>query len=172
MMSPFSRLIDLAIGSQFRKDPSGRTVFLPLISKRDGYFVDSKPDEDKIRSFVKMYRSAMLLVTLLGYITIYSVPTLMNAFARPSPLKGRLVIFAWVSLVSMLIFLAAVWILWSTYKVGIRSVTSSLPEAGPDVLSRLRDIARPRRTIVFMLLGAGAILCGAALLGGWYPFHR
>jgi hypothetical protein len=172
MMSPFSRLIDLAIRSHFRKDASGRTVFLPLISKRDGYFVDSKPDEDKIRWFVKLYRSAMLLVTLLGYITLYSVPTLMNAFARPSPLKSRLVIFAWVSSVSTLIFLAAVWILWSTYKEGIRSVTSSLPEAGPEVMSRLSDIVRPRRTIVFMSLAAGAILCGAALLGCWYHFHR
>jgi hypothetical protein len=171
-MSPFSRLIDLAISSQFRKDSSGRTVFLPLISKRDGYFVDSKLDEDKIRSFVKMYRSAILLVTLLGYITLYSVPTLMNSIARPSPLKGRLVIFAWVSSIAMLIFLAAVWILWSTYKEGIRSVTSSLPEAGPDVMSRLSNIARPTRTIVFMLLAAGAILCGAALLGGWFHFHR
>jgi hypothetical protein len=172
MISPFSRLINLAVSSQFRKDPSGRTVFLPLISKRDGYFVDAKPDEDKIRSFVKMYRSAILLVTMLGYITIYSVPTLVNAFARPSPLKSRLVIFAWASSVSMLIFLAAVWILWSTYKEGIRSVTSSLPEVGPDVMSRLSDIARPKRTIVFMMLAAGAILFGTALLGAWYHFHR
>jgi hypothetical protein len=172
MMSPFSRLIDLAISSQFRKDPSGRTVFLPLISKRDGYFVDSKPDEDKIRSFVKMYRSAMLLVTLLGYITIYSVPTLLNFFALPSPLRSRLVIVAWASSVSMLLFLSAVWILWSAYKEGVRSVTSSLPEAGPDVMSRLRDIARPTRTIVFLLVAAGTILFGAALLGGWYHFHR
>jgi len=172
MKSPLSSLIDLAVSSQFRKDPSGRTVFLPLISKRNGYFVDSKPDEDKVRSFVKMYRSAMLLLTLLGYITIYSVPTLMNAFARPSPLKGRLLIFAWVPSVSMLLFLAAVWILWSTYKEGIRSVTSSLPEAGPDVMSQLSDMARSTRTRVFMLLAAGAFLCGVALLGGWYHFHR
>jgi hypothetical protein len=48
MISPFSTLINLAVSSQFCKDPSGRTVFLPLISKRDGYFVDAKPDEDKI----------------------------------------------------------------------------------------------------------------------------
>jgi hypothetical protein len=72
----------------------------------------------------------------------------------------------------MLIFLAAVWILWSTYKEGIRSVTSSLPEVGPDVRSRLSDIARPKRTIVFMMLAAGAILFGTALLGAWYHFHR
>ena len=172
MISPFSRLIDLAVSSQFKKDPSGRTVFLPMISKKSGYFVDSKPDEDKIRWFVKMYRSAMLLVTLLGYVTIYAVPTLLNAFARPSPLRSRLVIVAWVSSVSALLFLAAVWILWSTYKEGIRNVTTSLPEAGPDVMSRLTETNPSTRSLAFMFLAVGAILCGVALLGGWYYFHR
>jgi hypothetical protein len=172
MISPFSRLIDFAVSSQFKKDPGGRTVFLPMISKKNGYFVDSKPDEDKIRLFVKMYRSAMLLLALLGYVTTYAAPTLLNAFARPSPLRSRLVIVAWVSSISALLFLAAVWILWSAYKEGIRSVTSSLPAVGPDVMSRLTEINRSAKSLAFMFLAAGAILCGVALLGGWYYFHR
>jgi hypothetical protein len=172
MISPFSRFIDLAVNSQFKKDSTGRSVFLPMVSKKNGYFVDSKPDEDKIRSFVKMYRSAMLLVALLGYVTIYAVPTLLNAFARPSPLKSRLVIVALVSSVAALLFLSAVCILWSAYKDGIRSVTSSLSEAGPDVISRLIETNRSTKSLAFMFLAAGAILCGVALLGGWYYFHR
>ena len=81
-------------------------------------------------------------------------------------------IVAWVSSVSALLFLAAVWILWSTYKEGIRNVTTSLPEAGPDVMSRLTETNPSTRSLAFMFLAVGAILCGVALLGGWYYFHR
>jgi hypothetical protein len=46
--------MDYQVESQFRKDPSGRFVFLPLGPRKNGYFVDAKLDEEKIRSFLKM----------------------------------------------------------------------------------------------------------------------
>ena len=57
MISLFSRTMDRAVDLQFRKDPGGRLVFLPFGPRKKAYFVDSKSDEEKIRAFVKMYRS-------------------------------------------------------------------------------------------------------------------
>jgi hypothetical protein len=65
MISLFSRAMDYQVESQFRKDPSGGLVFLPLGPRKNGYFVDAKPEEgrrktggrpeeEKIRSFLKM----------------------------------------------------------------------------------------------------------------------
>ena len=65
MISLFSRLIDGHVERQFGKDPNGRRVFLPSGPKGKCYFVDSKSDEEKIKAFVKMYRSASTLISLL-----------------------------------------------------------------------------------------------------------
>jgi len=54
MIPVFSRAMDNPVESQFRKDPSGRLVFLPLGPRKKGYFVDAKPEEEKIRSFLKL----------------------------------------------------------------------------------------------------------------------
>jgi hypothetical protein len=55
MTSLFSGAIDYPVESQFRKDPSGGLVFLPLGPRKNGYFLDAKPEEEKIklRSFLK-----------------------------------------------------------------------------------------------------------------------
>jgi hypothetical protein len=68
MISLFSRAMDYAVDAHFRKDPSGHLVFFPFKGK--AYFVDSKSDEEKIRAFVKMFRSAIMLISLLTYPSI------------------------------------------------------------------------------------------------------
>jgi hypothetical protein len=45
MSSPFAKSPDFAVAAHFRKDSGGRTLFLPLITKREAYFVDSPSDE-------------------------------------------------------------------------------------------------------------------------------
>ena len=65
MISMFSRMMDYAVESHFRKDRSGRLVFIPFSRKGKCYFVDSKSDEEKIKALVKMYRSATTLTTFL-----------------------------------------------------------------------------------------------------------
>jgi hypothetical protein len=60
MIPPFSWLVDYAVGAHFRTDSRGRVVFLSLISKGQGHFVDSKADEEKLRALVGMYRGSKL----------------------------------------------------------------------------------------------------------------
>jgi hypothetical protein len=46
MISLMNRLVDV----QFGKDRSGRLVFIPFTRRGKCYFVDSKPDEQKVRA--------------------------------------------------------------------------------------------------------------------------
>jgi len=47
MTFPFTRAMDRQVEGQFRKDPSGRLVFLPSGRRGKAYFVDSKSDEQR-----------------------------------------------------------------------------------------------------------------------------
>ena len=89
MLSLFSKLIDYGVATQFRNDPSGRAVFLPYGPRKNAYFVDSKADEEKIRSFVKLYRSASTLVSWLGTIGIFVFDWCWTSYASAEPLRSR-----------------------------------------------------------------------------------
>jgi hypothetical protein len=169
MISPFSKMMDYAVEGHFRKDPNGRSVFLPLIYKRKGYFVDSKSDEEKIRAFLKMYRSASTLLSWLVFPSIY-FPGLILSVYGVSPMRNKLTIYAWIASVFILFYAASAWMLWSVYKGTIPSLTSSLSEVGPDIMGQLSEISpRPRR---LAFVAAGLLLIGFALLAAFYQHFR
>jgi len=174
MTSPFSKFMDYAVSFHFRKDRSGRLVFLPLLSRRGkGYFVDSKSDEEKIKAFVKMYRSANTLLPLLCYLSISLPGFILNVYAGANPLRTKLEVLAGSSLVFLLFYVVAAWMLWNLYKKAIPSFTSSLSEVGPDVMGQLVEISYPRRRlIVLCLLFAGIALLGVAILVTRHPSCR
>jgi hypothetical protein len=171
MTSAFSKMMDHAVEAHFRKDRSGRLVFIPFSPKRKCYFVDSKSDEEKIKALVKMYRSAIQLISWLAFPSIY-FPGLILTVYGVSPLRNKLTIYAWIASVFILSYAASAWMLWSVYKRTIPSLTASLSEAGPDVMGQLREISpRPRR-LPRLVVAAGLILFGLALLAAFYQHFR
>ena len=85
MISLSSKMMDRAVDANFRKDQSGRLVFIPSGLKRKGYFVDSKSDEEKIRALVKMYRSATALISLMAYPVVYAPGLVLDVFGGMTP---------------------------------------------------------------------------------------
>jgi hypothetical protein len=161
-MSLFSRLMDYGVESHFRKDPSGRLVFLPFGPRKKAYFVDTKSDEEKIRSFVRMYRSASTLISWMGQFPIYATGFIFTAYLGATPLRNRLTALVVTSSIYMLVSLALIWMLWGAYKQTVPSVTASLSEVGPDVRGQLSTIS-PRPRIVLVCLAAGLLLLAVAL---------
>jgi hypothetical protein len=146
MISPFSRMMDHAVERHFRKDRSGRLVFIPYGPKGKCYFVDSKSDEEKIRPLVKMFWSAITLITLLTYPSFFVPGLILEDYAGLIPRTHRLTIALGIPFFFWLVLIALAWMLWSLYKGAIPSLTSSLSEAGPDVMGQLSGISqRPRR---------------------------
>ncbi len=165
MISPFSRLIDYGVESQFRKDPSGRLIFLPFGRRKKAYFVDSKADEEKIRSFLKMYRGASTLISWLGMVGIYVFgwSSTSRAGSGAIPVWTRLTPFVGSSLVYVLIMILWAGMLWGLYKETVPGLTSSLTEVGPDLRVQLTEIF-PRRHLVLVCVLAGLTLVGLGLL--------
>jgi hypothetical protein len=158
MFSLFSKLIDYGVDSQFRRDLSGRLVFLPFGPRKTGFFVDSKFDEKKLRALVKMYRTAATLISwLVMGIYIYGLD---GSKSHPSL---RTVVVRALTYVLMLVVFTLIH--WGIYKETIPSVTSSLPEAGSDTRGQLTAISPGPRRLALVFLAAGLVLAGLALAG-------
>src|SRR6266404_5340538 len=92
MFSPFSRMMDYAVDAHFRKDHSGRLVFVPFSLQRKCYFVDAKSDAEKIRAFVRMYRSVFQLISFLTYPSFIFPALILEDYAGLTPRGHRFAI--------------------------------------------------------------------------------
>jgi len=171
MISLFSRLMDHAVDAHFRKDPSGRVVFIPFTAKGKMYFVDLKSDEEKIRSFVKMFRSAIALISFLSYPSMFAPALILDDWAGITPKPHRLAIALGIPLFFWLVLGGLALMLWSVYRGTIPVLTASLSEAGPDVKRQLSQ-ASPSRLPVLLAILSGIILLGVAILAAWHFSHR
>lgn len=171
MISMFSRMMDRAVDANFRKDPSGRLVFMPSAPKGKGYFVDSKSDEEKIKALVKMYRSATTVITFLTSPCMFVPALILDDFAGMTPREHRLAIAFGVPLFFWLVLVSLVVMLWGLYKAAIPSLTSSLSEVGPDVMGQLREISQPARRLPLLVIGACFVLIALAIFALLVPYH-
>jgi hypothetical protein len=60
-------LLDLMAGANFRNEAAGRVVVFPMGRRNRGYVVRSESEEQKIKSFLKMFYAAHFSILLLGY---------------------------------------------------------------------------------------------------------
>jgi hypothetical protein len=176
MIFPFTKAMDHQVERQFRKDPTGRLVFLPFSSKKKGYFadvflpvgskgtgyfVDSKSDEEKIRAFLRMYRSAGALIYWVAYLSFYIWILSFNTGANRWTTEVGIASFFF------LLLLVSVWMLWYLYKQTVPGFTSSLSEVGPDLEGQLSEISPPPRRLrglALVSLFAGIVVLAVALL--------
>jgi hypothetical protein len=175
MVFPFTKAMDHHVERQFRKDPSGRLVFLPFGRTGKAYFVDSKSDEEKIRSFVKMYRSVAALISLLTFPSVYVPGLILNSYAGAILLRSKLEILVGISLFFMLVLIALQWMLWGVYKQTVPGLTASLSEVRPDLKGQLSEASPPSRLLrrlTLLCLVAGFVLLGVGALGAWHYSHR
>ena len=163
MISLMNRLADV----QFRKDPSGRLVFIPFTRRGKCYFVDSKADEEKVRAFVNMYRIPNTLISLL-ISPMVTIPGLfLEAYGGLTPRAHRLTVALGVSGFFWLSFVAWTLMLWVVYKTAVPGLTASLSEVAPEIKAQLSVFSpqqRGRRRVALVCLLAVLILLGLALV--------
>ena len=121
MISPFSRMMVYAVDTHFMKDRSGRLVFVLFGPKRKCYFVDSKSGEEKIRAFVKMYRSVAQLIAFPTYPSIFVPGLILEDYAGLTPRGHRLAIAQGIPLFFSLVLISLLWMLWGLCKGAIPS---------------------------------------------------
>ena len=163
MISLMNRLADV----HFRKEPSGRLVFVPFTLRGKCYFVDSKADEEKVRAFVKMYRIPNTLISFLITPMVMVPGLILEDYGRLTPRAHRLTMALGISGFFWLSFVALGLMLWVVYRATVRGLTASLSEVGPEIKAQLSAISpqqRGLRRIALVCLLAGLILLGLALI--------
>jgi hypothetical protein len=163
MISLMSRLADV----HFKKEPSGRVVFIPFTRKGKCYCVDSKADEEKVRAFVNMYRIPNTLISLLMTPMVIVPGLILEDYGRLTPRAHRLTIALAISGFFWLSFVALALMLWVVYRATVPGLTASLSEVAPEITAQLSAIApqqRGLRRVALVCLLAGLILLGLALV--------
>jgi hypothetical protein len=163
MISLMNRLAD----AHFRKEPSGRLVFIPFTRRGKCYFVDSKADEEKIRAFVNMYRIPNALMSFLITPMVVAPGLILEDLGGLTPRAHRLTIVLGVSGFFWLSFVGLALMLWVVYKTMVPGLTASLSEVGPEIKAQLVVISaqqRGLRRVALVCLLAGLILLGLALV--------
>jgi hypothetical protein len=155
--------MDRGVDAQFRKDRSGRLVFVPFTLKGKCYFVDSKADEEKLRAFVKMYRSATTLLSWTGYPSVYFPGLILDRYVGMTPRGHRLAFAMGVPMIFWLVIISLLLMLWGLYKQAVPSFTTSLTEVGPDIKSQLNPVHLSQRRLALVFAGAALLLVGVTL---------
>ena len=163
MTSLINRLADV----HFKKEPSGRLVFIPFTRRGKCYFVDSKADEEKVRAFVNMYRIPNTLISLLMSPMVMVPGLILGDYGGLTPRAHRLTIALGVSGFFWLSFVALALMLWVVYKATVPGLTASLSEVAPEIKAQLSAISpqqRGLRRVALVCVLAGLILLGLALV--------
>lgn len=162
-MGMFSGWIDQAIALRFRKDASGRLVFLPFGPRKPGYYADAPSDEPKLKSLVKMYTVAAALINLMGSLGSYAITQATVVHNRSVPLAKELenALAAYSISVLVLLILPA-WLLWKTYRGLIKELCASLSPVGPESIREMEKPSLPfRRRLI--IISVGLMIVGLAI---------
>jgi len=172
-MGMFSGWILQLVDSQFRKDQSGREVFLPYGPGKAGYYVESTSDDQKIKPLIAIYTAASGLFQLLGFLTSLILMQAVIFPDRPITLAGKLEVGLAVYGISTLVFwFAPRWLLGKVYREMLPGVCSSLSEATPASTRELQKTPNPlQRRMLIIFVGATLILA-VILLAGIFVYLR
>jgi len=160
MISLVNRIADV----HFRRDLSGRLVFIPFTPRGKCYLVDSKADEEKVRAFVNMYRLPNTLISFLIAPLVMIPGLILEDYGGLTPRAHRLTIALGISGFFWLNFVALALMLWFVYKAMVPGLTASMTEVTPEIKAELRAISPQKRRIALLCLLAGLILLGLALV--------
>jgi branched-subunit amino acid transport protein AzlD len=163
-MGMISQWIDQAMAPRFRKDASGRSVFVPFGPRKDGYYVDTASDEQKLRAFVKLHTVAAALMNLMGSIgSLAFAQALMFDRNYSAPLARQLEKFLAVYVIAVLVlYILPALALWKSYRGLIPELCASLTTVGPEQIRQMEQASPPfRRRLI--IVAVGLMLVGLAV---------
>ena len=150
--------IDALVNRSFRETPAGRVVVFSGDPRKRGYLVRSPADEQKIRSFLKMFYFAHLSILALGILFSQVCASWLayGSYDRPARhMLGSVSIF--VAIYCLVVGLPYA-LLWRAYKRALPSFTDPADEVS------LTGISAPRRQWILLAVAGFALLILAVIL--------
>jgi hypothetical protein len=151
-------ILSAVVDQCFRDDKAGRVVVFPGDGRKRGYLVRSDADEQKIRSFLRMFYAAHLAILLLGYLLasewsrdIYHLHLLGN----PADHLLR------TGMISVGVFLVVVGLPYALHWRAYKNARMSFVSAKDAVLV---TVGGPRHSMQWKLLAIGFAIVGLAIV--------
>ena len=151
--------IDALVNRSFRETPAGRVVVFSGDPRKRGYLVRSPADEQKIRSFLKMFYFADLAILGLGILLSQACASWFayGSYDRPvHHLLGSVSTFVAVYCVFVGLPYA---FLWRAYKRALPSFTDPTDEVSLTAIN-----ARSRQWIVLAVAGFTLLILAVILV--------
>lgn len=159
-------MLDNLADRQFAKDESGRLVFLPRGPRRPGFVVAST-DEQKVKSLVKIYVLAAMLINLTGSLASIAFTQALTFDERSAPLayklKFGLVVYA---ISASLLYVGPTLMLWNVYRGVVDGLCSSLTTVDPASLRLMRQPATSRAVVILLFTGLLLLALGIFFASG------
>jgi len=157
-------MFNRATDALFRKDASGRLIFLPRGPRKTGYYVDAASDEQKIKALVKLQLAAAMLFNVAGFLGSYTIASTWESLYfthLPISIEARALRAGAVYLISaaVLQFTPSL-ILQKVYQRSLRDVCQGLQPGEPGLLGQLSRVSQPYRQRVLMVIAATMMLVG------------
>jgi hypothetical protein len=152
-------VIDAIVGRSFRDTQSGRVVIFSGDARKRGYVVRTVAEENKIKSFLKMFYFAHLYILVFGLMFSQGCALWFSygTFDRPAHhLLGSVSIFVGIYL---LMVGAPYALLWRAYKRALTSFTAPADE----VLLTENETSR-RQWILPAVVGVALVILAAILM--------
>ncbi len=152
-------LIDALVNRSFRETPAGRVVVFSGDPRKRGYLLRSRGEEQKIRSFLKMFYFADLAILGLGILLSQACASWFAYGSRDRPahhLLGSVSIF--IAVYCLVVGLPYAF-LWRAYKRALPSFTDPADEVSLTGIN-----ARDRQWIVLAVAGFALLILGVIMV--------
>ena len=156
-------MFDRAADALFRKDASGRLIFLPHGPRKTGYYIDSASDAQKIKALVKLQLVAVMFFNLGGFLASYTLAATWESLYfihLPISIEARVLRVAAVYVISALIIqFTPILVVQKIYQRSLRDICQNLQPAEPGLLGPLSGGSNPLRRVL-VALAVGVMLMG------------
>jgi hypothetical protein len=157
-------MFDRAAEIPFRKDASGRVIFLPRGPRQTGYYIDSPADQQKVKALVKLQVVALMCFNLTGFLGSYALAMTwedLYFIHLPISLGARLLRVAAVYVISALVIqFTPFLVVQKTYQKSLRDICQGLQPAEPGSFGSLSGGSNQYRRVL-VALGVVTLLMGA-----------
>jgi hypothetical protein len=153
-------VLDFMVDPNFRNEKAGRVVVFPGDRRNRGYVVRSEAEEQKIRSFLRMFYFAHMSILFLGiFLSSSWASNFRPAWERPSAFMVLRAAGIFLGIYCLVVGAPYFW-LWTSYKKAFLSFTSAQNE----VLVSGKSASQHQNFIRAGLIAfVGLILLGAAI---------
>ena len=148
-------MFNRAADALFRKDASGRLIFLPRGPRKTGYYIDSASDEQKLKALVKLNVVALMFFNLAGFLGSYTLAATWESLYfihLPISIEARVLRVAAVYLISALVIqFTPILVIQKIYQRSLRDICQNLQPAEPGLLGTLSGGSNPLRRVLLAL---------------------